>query len=272
MAPSTGTGPAGVPVLMYHAVRSGLEGPLRTLAVPPARLREQLGALRAAGYRLVGLTEAVEIAATTDPPRVVAVTFDDGYADFLDQAMPVLADLGARATLYVPAGELGRPARWLGRYAEDFGPLLDWAGLREVAAAGVEIGNHSLRHHPLDVLPPRRRDEEIAHGRELLRQRLGVPVPSFCYPHGYHSRGVRHSVLRAGHDTACEIGYRRYRPGTDRYSIPRLMPTPDHTGEDLLCLIEPGAPGPAALARRAARPAWRGARLVALRALGRTLT
>jgi len=275
MAPSTPSGPAAVPVLMYHAVRAVPDGPLRTLAVPPAVLRAQLGALRQAGYRLVGLTEAVDLAGDADPPpRLVALTFDDGYADFLSDAVPVLAELGARATLYVPAAELGRPARWLGAHAAAFGPLLDWAGLAEVAAAGVEIGNHGLVHHPLDVLPADRRSAEIARGRAELCERLGVPVRSFCYPHGYHSRPVRDAVAAAGHDTACEIGYRHYRPGTDRYAIPRLMPTPDHRPADLLHLVGAGGDGRTlpVLARRAARPAWRVARRLAGGVLGRSIT
>src|SRR5947209_10889966 len=118
---------------MYHSV-STVDGRLRGLGVPPARLRAQLRALAEAGYRLVGLTEALRDNGTG---AAVALTFDDGYHDFLD-ALPVLREVGARATLYVNPGQVG------GRMP--LGPLLSWAQVREVAAGGVETGNHSQYH------------------------------------------------------------------------------------------------------------------------------
>jgi peptidoglycan/xylan/chitin deacetylase (PgdA/CDA1 family) len=261
------------PVLMYHSVSRVASGPLRSLAVPPDLLREQLGALVAAGYRLVGLSEAVDLLARDPGTRVAALTFDDGYLDFLRYGVPTLAELGATATLYAPVGHLGQPAAaWLGAGAEAFGPLLTWPQLAEVAQAGIEIGNHGLVHHPLDVLRPAQRDREIAESRDRLVQALDGPVRSFCYPHGYHVRGVRLTVRRAGHDNACEIGYRLFRPDDDPLAIPRLQPTPDHSGADLLRLAEGGDPRLAPRVKRAVRPGWRATRRVALDVFGKRLT
>jgi len=245
-----------LPVLMYHGV-AAVAGPLRSLAVPPRRLAEQLTALTEAGYRLVGLTEALHADADGVSEPMVAVTFDDGYADFLTKAMPVLAELGATVTLYAAVSHLGKRADWLGDRAEEFGPLLTWEQLTEVAAAGIEIGNHSLVHHPLDVLPPGQADREIAAGRSRLEQRLQLPVPSFAYPHGYHGRRVRAAVARAGHDNACEIGHRVHRPSDHRLAIPRLQPLPDHTGPDLLKLVRGDGPALLPTVKRLAQPAWR---------------
>src|SRR2546430_754860 len=127
-----------VPVLMYHSVSRVVSGPLRTLAVPPELLREQLGALAGAGYRLVGLSEAVDLLARAPGTRVAALTFDDGYLDFLTDALPALAEHGAGATLYLPVAHLGRPASWLGSGAAAFGPLLTWAQVHELSGSGVE--------------------------------------------------------------------------------------------------------------------------------------
>src|SRR3954470_14755665 len=126
-----------MPALMYHSV-SAVDGPMRDLAVPPALLAEQLGALTDAGYRLVGLSEALDLLDAGSTDRLLAVTFDDGYRDFLTAALPVLREAGARATLYASVGRLGGSAGWLGRWAPDFGPMLTWSELAEVAAAGVE--------------------------------------------------------------------------------------------------------------------------------------
>jgi peptidoglycan/xylan/chitin deacetylase (PgdA/CDA1 family) len=259
-----------MPALMYHSV-SAIGGPLRDLAVPPKRLAEQLGALSAAGYRLVGLTEALDLLDAGNTGKLVAVTFDDGYRNFLTEGLPALANAGAGATLYASVGHLGAGAGWLGRWSSDFGRLLDWAELAEVADAGVEIGNHSLIHHPLDVLPVDQLREEVVRSRDQLEQRLQRKIRGFAYPHGYHGRRVRDVVREAGHDNATEVGRRLHRPGARRFAVPRLQPTPDHTGADLLALVSGGGSQLIPQAKRLAQPGWRMVRKVARRA-GRDLT
>jgi len=118
------------PVLMYHSVSSVPSGPLRSLAVPPDLLRDQLGALRTAGYALTGLTEAIDRRVTGDTSPIVALTFDDGYLDFLHDGLKVLAEAQATATMYMAVGHAGRQAVWLGPRAGQFPPLMTWPQVR----------------------------------------------------------------------------------------------------------------------------------------------
>ncbi|MEU7901259.1 polysaccharide deacetylase family protein [Actinoplanes sp. NPDC049118] len=259
-----------MPALMYHSV-SAVGGPLGDLAVPRERLAEQLGALTAAGYRLVGLTEALDLLSQGSTEKLLAVTFDDGYRDFLTEGVPVLAEAGAGATLYASVGHLGGEAGWLGRWAPDFGRLLSWDELAEVADAGIEIGNHSLLHHPLDVLPPAQLREETLRSKDELEQRLQRRIRSFAYPHGYNGGMVRAAVLAAGHDNATEVGRRLHRPGERRFAVPRLQPTPDMTGADLVNLVAGGGSPLVPQLKRLAQPGWRAVRKIA-RAAGRNLT
>ena len=248
---------------MYHSV-SAVAGPLRDLAVPPSLLASHLSALTDAGYRLVGLSEALDLrdaGATTT--ALVALTFDDGYRDFLTAGVPALEKAGARATLYASVGHLGGRAGWLGRRAPDFGPMLSWDELSEVAAAGIEVGNHGLFHHPLDVLPGRQLRDEIVSSRDRLEQHLGQPVRSFAYPHGYHGRRVRGVVAWAGHDNATEVGRRLHTAYEPRFAIPRLQPTPDLSGADLVALCATGEGGLLPRLKRVAQPGWRIARRLA---------
>ena len=259
-----------MPALMYHSV-SAVGGPLSDLAVPPDRLAEHLGALTDAGYRLVGLSDALDLLDRGSTEKLLAVTFDDGYRDFLTAGVPVLAGAGAGATLYASVGHLGAPAGWLGRWAPDFGRLLTWDELAEVADAGIEIGNHSLLHHPLDVLPPDELREQTSRSKQELEQRLQRRVRSFAYPHGYNGARVRAAVLAAGHDNATEVGRRLHRPGERRLAVPRLQPTPTMTGSDLVALVAGGGPQLVPQLKRLAQPGWRAVRKLA-RATGRTLT
>lgn len=255
---------------MYHSV-SAIAGPLRDLAVPPRRLAEHLDALTGAGYRLVGLSEALDLLDAGSDAKLVALTFDDGYRDFLTAGVPALTGAGARATLYASVGHLGGSAGWLGRWAPDFGPMLTWAELSEVEDAGIEIGSHGFFHHPLDVLPGRRLRGEIVAARDRLEQHLGHPIRSFAYPHGYHGRRVRGVVAWAGHDNATEVGRRLYTPAEPRFAIPRLQPTPDLTGAGLVAMCARGEGGWAPRLKRVAQPGWRVARRIA-RTAGWNLT
>jgi peptidoglycan/xylan/chitin deacetylase (PgdA/CDA1 family) len=253
---------SSMPALMYHSV-SAVGGPMRELAVPPRLLADQLAALTDAGYRLVGLSEALDLLDAGSTERLLALTFDDGYRDFLTAGVPALQAAGAGATLYPAVGHLGGEARWLGRWAPDFGAMLTWDELAEVAAAGVEIGNHGLIHHPLDVLPATQLRREVVRSRDLLEQRLQRRVRSFAYPHGYHSRRVRGFVASTGHDNATEVGRRVHTPRERRLAVPRFQPTPDHTGADLVALVAGGGPGLVPRLKRIAQPGWRLARRAA---------
>jgi peptidoglycan/xylan/chitin deacetylase (PgdA/CDA1 family) len=258
-----------MPALMYHSV-SAVGGPLSDLAVPRHRLAEHLGALTEAGYRLVGLSDALDRLERGSTEKLVAVTFDDGYRDFITAGVPALAEAGAGATLYASVGHLGEQARWLGRWAPGFGRLLTWDELAEVADAGIEIGNHSLLHHPLDVLAPADLREQTRRSKDELEQRLQRRVRSFAYPHGYNGARVRAAVLAAGHDNATEVGRRLHKPGERRFAVPRLQPTPAMTGADLVALVAGGGSPLVPQLKRIAQPGWRVVRRIA-RAAGRDL-
>jgi peptidoglycan/xylan/chitin deacetylase (PgdA/CDA1 family) len=247
-----------LPVLMYHSVSTVLSGRLRSLAVPPALLADQLVALREAGFTLLGLTEALR-RHDADPigERLVALTFDDGYRDFLTGGLTALRVADAGATLYIAPGHLGGKATWLRSRAGQLGPLLDWSDLPEIVAAGIEIGNHNMIHVPIDVPPVPEVVRTVRDARWLLEDRAGVPVRSFAYPHGHHDRPVRTVVARAGHTSACEVGLRRYSGVGRRYAIPRLWITPDHSPAELVELVAHGEPRLVPALRRLIEPAWR---------------
>ncbi len=272
LTPLDAVKPAPLPVLMYHSVSYIVRGPMRALAVPAVRLSEQLSALRDAGYELAGLTEALARREKEPDADVVAVTFDDGFRDFLTSGLGVLSSVGARATLYVAVGHVGRPAVWLGKHAADFAPLLTWDELGEVVAAGVEIGNHGLVHTPLDVLPERVVEVQVRASRERLRQHTQTDVVSFAYPHGYNTELVRDVVARNGHLTACEVGHRLATVDGPPLAIPRLQVTQDHSGTDLVELVRTGGPRLVPRLKELAQPGWRVVRRVANSALGIRLT
>jgi peptidoglycan/xylan/chitin deacetylase (PgdA/CDA1 family) len=241
--------------LMYHAV-TPVSGGLRYLGLPLGLLSDHLRAMTEYGYLLVGLTEAMELA--SDPAqKAVALTFDDAYTDFLQVAVPALAKVGARATVYVPTGHIGSEARWLGSRSSSVPRVMSLEQLGECVASGcVEIGSHGHSHRPLDTLPAAVVEAEVSGSRWILEDRLQVPVRSFCYPHGYHSREVRAVVARSGYDNACEVG-RRLRSARHRLCVSRIAVEPRRGGERLLREIARGGPLLTPSAKRTLQPAWR---------------
>jgi len=249
---------SALPILMYHGIPATPDPVPDPLRVPVDDFRRQIATLTADGWELLGLSEALSAKAADADRPIVALTFDDGYTDFLNAAV-VLAEYGARATLYVPTGTVGTDG------------YLDWDQLTALAAAGVEIGSHSRQHRPMDTLPAEVLVAELVRSRGELAGRLEVPVRSFCYPHGYSSRRVRRAVAEAGYANACVIGRRLARPADDRFALPRLQPVPGLTSAELRQLVARGEPGLAPVAKRALQPAWRVARLTAAH-LGHQLT
>lgn len=255
---------ATLPVLMYHSVGGPMPERLADLTVPTPELADHLAALREDGYELLGLTDA--LAAAVQGRRVAALTFDDGYRDFVDNALPVLVDAGAGATLYVPTDHLGGTSSWLPAPADRL-PLLDAADLVELPPS-IEVGSHGAVHVPLDVLDRATAVEQVRRSRQVLEDRLGRPVPSFCYPHGYHSRSLRRAVAAAGYTNACAIGHRPHRLGDDELAVARVMITPGTSRTALRALVAHGPGGVRPTVARLATPAWRVARRTALRTAG----
>src|SRR5207244_2289516 len=98
----------------YHRVTARPHPELREWAVSPRTLRRQLRWLRATGHTLVSLSDVFDAyrGASTLPPRPVALTFDDGYADTAGTAAPILSEFGYAATLFVVAERVGGWNTW----------------------------------------------------------------------------------------------------------------------------------------------------------------
>ncbi|MCZ2825177.1 MULTISPECIES: polysaccharide deacetylase family protein [unclassified Modestobacter] len=226
--PSTGTPMRVRPVLMYHSISpSSVPDPHR-LRVHPDRLDRHLRLLRRFGLRGVGLTELLRAQERGAAGRLVALTFDDGYTDFLHHAAPLLRRHGMGATLYVVAGRMGGTNDW------DSGPQLDvmTAGrVREVAAAGYEVGSHTMTHARLAGAGTGTLAEEVAGSRQVLQDVLQEEVASFCYPYGAFDDAAADAVRAAGYDNACVIG--DYHPG-DRFTLPRCYVSPRDTAAHLV--------------------------------------
>jgi peptidoglycan/xylan/chitin deacetylase (PgdA/CDA1 family) len=200
-------------VLCYHAVSERFPAPL---SVTPAALRSQLELLAGRGYRGVTMTELVERPAEG---RRVAVTFDDAYASVLRLARPILDQLGMPGTVYVPTGFAGSGApmawpgidRWIGTEHEQELVGMGWDGLRELRAAGWEVGSHSCSHPRLTTLGDEALDRELTSSRQACEEALGESCVSIAYPYGDVDARVAAAAGRAGYRTGAALPARPHR-------------------------------------------------------------
>ncbi|WP_170319438.1 polysaccharide deacetylase family protein [Polyangium spumosum] len=190
-------------ILLYHHILP--EGPAPgfaeedglTFRHSPEGLRFHLTELRRRGYRfgsLDGLVRQLDGGAREDV-RSAFVTFDDGWRNQYEHALPILRALGIPATFFVTTSHLREESAC----AKRMGP----AELRALADAGMTIGSHTRTHPDLARLDDTRLDDELRGSRQDLEDLLGKPVTLFAYPGGSLSARVVRAVRRAGYEAAC---------------------------------------------------------------------
>jgi peptidoglycan/xylan/chitin deacetylase (PgdA/CDA1 family) len=188
-------------IFMYHGVADVDEDP-NQLCVSPARFAEQMAWLARRGLRGVGIAELVDAMRVGRQRGLVGLTFDDGYTNVLETALPVLRQHGFGATAYIISDRLGGTNEW------DEGPvwqLMTGGQVRELAAAGIEIGSHAATHMRLAGAGPAQLTAEISESRTSLGALLGTEIRGFAFPYGSMDAASRQAVRDAGYEYACAV-------------------------------------------------------------------
>ena len=206
-----------VAVLAYHSVSSGPED----TTVAPAAFAAHLDALARSGYAFVRLSDVVawREGRADLPPRAVALTFDDGYADFVTAALPCIRRHAAPVTLFL-VGDRGAYQRRQGV------PMLGDAVLARLREDPlVELGYHTQSHPDLRTLTPAE-----------LRAECAAPFPAryFAYPGGNYSTEARDAVAALGYEAAFSIKPDLVRRSHDPYLLPRIVITREMTERGVL--------------------------------------
>jgi len=189
-------------VLMHHMVREHIPGArFNKLRVPPEKFERQVAWLARNGFTFVFASRLFE--GEPLPERAVCLTFDDGYADNLLAADPVLERHGARATLYLVEDRAGGwSSRKKAHHADDelaSEPKLTDEQVRALLATGRwQLGGHTRSHPVLTDLPPDEAKEEIASARASFADNYGVTPPTFAYPFGIFDESHARVAREAG--------------------------------------------------------------------------
>ena len=192
----------GAVVLIYHRVggRSGLE-----IDLGRGLFQRQCEELAASG-RVMTLDAALDVLGGEEPPAEdpVVLTFDDGTADFVDVALPVLERFRLPATIYVATGFVEEQ-----RLFPNDGTPLSWTALQDALRTGlVTVGSHTHSHALLDRLPAGDIDAELDESRRLIEDRLGVSADHFAYPKAVAGSAAAEAAVRARFRSAALAGTR----------------------------------------------------------------
>ncbi|HKV45917.1 MAG TPA: polysaccharide deacetylase family protein [bacterium] len=220
-----------VVVLCYHSIHP--TGSFRSAT--PTLFSQHLSWLK----QHCSVVQFQRAARATEQPHgsqpVVAITFDDGFADNYEYAFPLLQEHGVPATFFLTVGLLEKNPVVLERLrrlwrapAEEIRPL-DWSAVREMCRAGMAVGAHTYSHPNLARLDRHTAELEVRRPKEIIEDRLGEPVRLMAYPFGkprcdFTSETVD-VVSSVGYEYAAAVMWRGIRASDSHFRIPRFTCT-----------------------------------------------
>jgi peptidoglycan/xylan/chitin deacetylase (PgdA/CDA1 family) len=186
-------GDRGVPILMYHGITpcDDLAGhPYYQLNTSPERFAQQMGILNEKKYDVVNLADlpACFTDGQAQGKKYVAITFDDGFHNFLTNAYPILDRYGFKATVFLPTAFIDDDRRAFKGHE-----CLVWREIRQLADRGIVFGSHTVSHPQLNHLGRSEVERELGVSKKTIEDSIGMPVEAFSYPYAFpeHDGGFR---------------------------------------------------------------------------------
>jgi peptidoglycan/xylan/chitin deacetylase (PgdA/CDA1 family) len=174
-----------IPILVYHQIdKPPSKGTrLRGLVVDPRSFSWQMSMLKILGFSGHSMNGLEPYLSGKKQGRVVGITFDDGYQNIYDLALPILKRYGHTATTYVVSDQVGKTNEWdAGLVATK--PLMSREQLLSWLDAGMDVGSHTCTHADLTNLNAMDALKEIELSKLSLENSLGTQIHHFCYPYG----------------------------------------------------------------------------------------
>ena len=211
-------------ILMYHVIDEPRAASEARFCCPPEMFRAQMEHLSSTGWRVIALSElARHIERGQAPPeRSVVITFDDGTACTHEFALPILAEFGYPAAVFIVSHLIGGINDWMVREGQPERKMLSNRQVVELRDANIEIGSHTAHHVWMTRVSPDEAKREALESKARLEELLGSRVVHFAYPYGNHNRDVQRIVHDAGYKSACSTRAGKIGRGTDMLSLRRV--------------------------------------------------
>lgn len=191
-------------ILLYHSIGAAEGSDYLKLRIDKDSFNRQMEYLYEKKYSVVPLMDLINklnSRAQTQSQKFITITFDDGYADNLEFAAPVLKKYAFPATIFISTGYLDGGGR-RDEYWEKWG-YLTTENIRELVSSGFAIGSHSFSHRALISLDDINLRREIADSKKALEGAIKNKVTIFSYPHGAFNKRVKNMLKKEGYIAAC---------------------------------------------------------------------
>jgi peptidoglycan/xylan/chitin deacetylase (PgdA/CDA1 family) len=218
-----------IPVLMYHSISDDPEqgiAPYYRIATSPGRFEEHMHWLYQHQFQATNLEDAYRQLAKGMPSteRLVVITFDDGYQDFLTNAWPILDRFGYTATVFLPTELIDDPSSksFKGR------ACLGWKDICELQAWGISFGSHTVTHPELYRMPWSQIRKELLDSKLRMEMELQTSIATFSYPYAFPCEDrrfvlrLKEELIDCGYQIAVTTIIGRANPDSDSFSLPRL--------------------------------------------------
>jgi peptidoglycan/xylan/chitin deacetylase (PgdA/CDA1 family) len=156
------------------------------------------------------------------PPKSFVLTFDDGYKNNIEIAMPILLSFGFTATIFITTAYIGKENSWLQNSFIPRLPMLSWADVHRMVECGFDIHPHGTTHVPLDGLGSEQITDEICHSRRCIEDALKTSGDLFCYPHGRYNERIVAILEENGFQAALTTRLGYHNKIRDFYRIKRI--------------------------------------------------
>lgn len=224
-----------VKILLYHRVEDITIDPYK-LCVSPDNFRDQIKFLRD-NFKIVPLVKLVQDLRNGKIQNdTIVITFDDGYADNLYNALPILEEFNVPATIFLTAGyispaaklRLNKPFYWdVGTPENNRGRPVTLGEARRLSSSRlIEVGGHTISHPKLADLSEGEQFKEISGGKQMLENMFDFPILGFAYPFGdkeSFDKNTTKLVKAANFNYACSNIHKRVTGKSNTYALPRFI-------------------------------------------------
>lgn len=197
-----------IKVLMYHRVLwEKPEEEVKWHYVTATEFENHMKWLDRFGYTTITFTDYLlyQLGDLSLPKKPIIITFDDGYHDTFENAIPIMLKYNMRGVIFVMGNRSMRRANWDDPEIENDCLLMNDDQIRMAESFGFEIGAHSMNHLDLISINDEDLGHEIMWSKFQIEQILGKPIYSFAYPYGRVDERVQMAALEAGFRFACGV-------------------------------------------------------------------
>jgi peptidoglycan/xylan/chitin deacetylase (PgdA/CDA1 family) len=208
-----------IAILVYHS----LDQSCSVLSTSPSIFAQQMRILYETGVKVVSLSEVANAIQTCSTrTNEVVITFDDGFRNIYDHALPVLRTYGFPATVFLVTDYCEKTNSWPGQTVRlDREPLLRWREIQEMSRAGISFGSHTRTHPDLRNLSIDEVEEELVSSKETIAHATGHPVDTLAYPYGAYDVAVR-NLAQQHFRVACSTHLDFVKQDSDLFALERI--------------------------------------------------